>query len=141
MRNDFQSRMYAGLGGGVGTAADVAVLALLVEHGGPVAASAFAGSLAGAGVCFLMSKYVAFRDHSRVRARQLATFGLVAAVTALIMALSMQLVAVVLGVPYLLAKLMCAAAVFVVWSYPAQKRLVFRVPRVVDATSPAASLA
>ncbi len=129
MRNDLKARMLAGLGGGVGTAADVAVLSLLVEHGAPIAASAFAGSLAGAGVCFVMNKYVAFRDGTRVRMGQLAAFGLVAAVTALIMALAMQLVAVDLGVPYLLAKLMCAAVVFVLWTYPAQRRLVFRVPR------------
>jgi hypothetical protein len=42
------------------------------------------------------------------------------------MALAMQLVAVKLGVPYLLAKLICAATVFAVWTYPAQRRLVFR---------------
>jgi hypothetical protein len=35
-------------------------------------------------------------------------------------------VAVVLGVPYLLAKLICAICVFAVWTYPAQRRLVFR---------------
>jgi hypothetical protein len=40
----------------------------------------------------------------------------------------MQLVAVRLGVPYLLAKLICAAIVFAVWTYPAQRRLVFRRP-------------
>jgi putative flippase GtrA len=138
MRNDLQSRFLAGLGGGMSTATDVAVLAALVEHGAPVAASAFVGSLAGAVISFVMNKYVAFRDHSRVRPRQLVAFGLVAAATALMMALAMQLVAVDLGVPYLLAKVMCAAAVFVLWSYPAQKRLVFRVPRVI---SPGASLA
>jgi putative flippase GtrA len=53
-------------------------------------------------------------------------FGLVAVVTAIWMALAMQLVAVELGVPYLLAKLICAAVVFAVWTYPAQRRLVFR---------------
>jgi hypothetical protein len=42
------------------------------------------------------------------------------------MALAMQLVSVELGVPYLFAKLLCAAAVFAVWTYPAQRRLVFR---------------
>ena len=36
-------------------------------------------------------------------------------------------------VPYLLAKSMCAAVVFVAWSYPAQKRLVFRTPHAVPA--------
>jgi putative flippase GtrA len=128
MRNESHARILAALGGGASTAADVAVLALLVESGAPIAPSAFAGSLCGALVSFLVNKYVAFRDRSPVCARQLFAFGLVAAATALIMALAMQLVAVDLGVPYLLAKAMCAAAVFIVWSYPAQKR-VFRFRR------------
>jgi hypothetical protein len=46
--------------------------------------------------------------------------------TATLMALAMQLFAVKLGVPYLLAKLICAALVFAAWTYPAQRRLVFR---------------
>jgi putative flippase GtrA len=128
MRKDSHAKALAAIGGGASTAADVAVLALLVESGAPIAASAFAGSLVGALVSFVVNKYVAFRDPSPVRAGQLLAFGLVAGATALIMALSMQLVAVDLGVPYLLAKAMCAAAVFVLWSYPAQKRLVFRCP-------------
>jgi putative flippase GtrA len=45
----------------------------------------------------------------------------------------MQLVAVDLHVPYLLAKSICAAVVFVLWSYPAQKRLVFRAAPAPDA--------
>jgi hypothetical protein len=44
------------------------------------------------------------------------------------MAIAMQLVAVELGVSYLIAKLVCAAAVFAAWTYPAQRRLVFRRP-------------
>lgn len=135
MRN-VHKLLGACLGGGLGTAIDVAVLTSLVESGAPVAASAFAGALAGAGVCFAMNKYVAFRDHTPLRVRQLGAFALVAVASALIMALSMQLVAVVCGVPYLLAKILCAAVVFAVWSYPAQKR-VFRAPEL----SPAASMA
>ncbi len=136
MRNDVPRLLGACLGGGLGTAVDLAVLTSLVESGAPVAASAFAGALAGAGVCFALNKYVAFRDRSPLRLRQVGAFALVAIASALIMALSMQLVAVVLGVPYLLAKLVCAAVVFAVWSYPAQKR-VFRAPEL----SPAASMA
>jgi hypothetical protein len=44
------------------------------------------------------------------------------------MALAMHLVAVTLGVPYLVAKLICAAVVFAAWTYPAQRRIVFRRP-------------
>jgi putative flippase GtrA len=75
---------------------------------------------------FLLNKHFAFRDRSRINRRQLARFGLVAVATALLMAGAMQLVAVELGVPYLIAKLLCAAVVFAVWTYPAQRRLVFR---------------
>jgi putative flippase GtrA len=116
----------AGLAGFLGTVVDVAVLAALVEHGAGVAPSTLAGSLAGAGVSFVTSKYVAFRDRSSVRLGQVASFGAVALATALLTAAAMQLVAVGLGVPYLLAKGLCAVAVFFVWSFPAQRRFVFR---------------
>lgn len=116
----------AGMGGAVGSALDVGVLVLLVEHGTRIAVAAFCGAAAGAVLNFVVNKYVAFRDRSRINARQLVRFGLVAVATAIWMALAMQLVAVELGVPYLLAKLICAAAVFAVWTYPAQRRLVFR---------------
>jgi hypothetical protein len=49
----------------------------------------------------------------------------VAAATALLMAAAMQLFAVELGVPYLAAKVVCSALVFLAWTYPAQRRLVF----------------
>ena len=116
----------AGAGGAVGSGVDVAVLVLLVEHGTRVPVAAFCGAAAGAVVNFALNKYLAFRDRSPITGRQLARFGLVAVATALLMALAMQLVAVELGVPYLLAKLICAAVVFAVWTYPAQRRLVFR---------------
>jgi putative flippase GtrA len=102
------------------------VLVLLVQHGVAIAPAAFLGASAGAVTCFLLNKYVAFRDRSRVTMRQLVRFGLVAVATALLMALAMELVAVQLGVPYLLAKLACSATVFLVWTFPAQRRLVFR---------------
>jgi putative flippase GtrA len=116
----------AGMGGAVGSVLDVATLVLLVEHGTRVPVAAFCGAAAGAVVNFALNKYIAFRDRSRISGRQLARFGLVAVATATLMALAMQLVAVKLGVPYLLAKLLCAAVVFAVWTYPAQRRLVFR---------------
>jgi len=116
----------AGMGGAVGSVLDVATLVLLVEHGTRVPVAAFCGAAAGAVVNFALNKYIAFRDRSRINRRQLARFGLVAVATAVMMALAMQLVAVKLGVPYLLAKLLCAAVVFAVWTYPAQRRLVFQ---------------
>lgn len=118
--------MAAGIGGAVGSMLDVAVLVLMVECGAPIAGAAFCGAAAGAVTNFALNKYFAFRDRSPIHAWQLARFGLVAVATAMLMASAMQLVAVELGVPYLIAKLACAAVVFAVWTYPAQRRLVFR---------------
>jgi putative flippase GtrA len=124
--NKLKELAAAGLGGAVGSVLDVATLVLLVEHGTRVPVAAFCGAAVGAIINFALNKYIAFRDHSRISSHQLARFGLVAVATAILMALAMQLVAVTLGVPYLLAKLLCAACVFAVWTYPAQRRLVFR---------------
>lgn len=118
----------------MGSLLDIGVLVLLVEHHTPVAVAAFCGAAAGAVMNFALNKYLAFRDRSPINGRQLARFGLVAVATAVLMAIAMQLVAVELGVPYLIAKLLCAAAVFAVWTYPAQRRLVFR--RAASATAP-----
>jgi putative flippase GtrA len=121
----------AGLGGVAATAVDVSMLVLLVRHGTPVAVSAFVGAACGAAVCFAMNKYIAFRDRSPVTLQQLGRFGAVAVATALLMAALMQLVAVKLGVPVLAAKVICSALVFVAWTYPAQRRLVFK-PRALS---------
>jgi putative flippase GtrA len=118
--------LAAGFGGAVGTVADVAMLVLLVQIIRlPIPMSAFLASAAGAAVCFLLNKYVAFRDGTPVTVAQVVRFGLVAVATASLTAMMMKLVAVDLGVPYLLAKISCAAAVFLAWTYPAQRRLVF----------------
>jgi putative flippase GtrA len=118
--------LASGLGGAVGTAVDVSVLVLMVQHGVAIAAAAFSGAAAGAAMNFAWNKYVAFRDRSPITGHQIARFGIVAVATATLMALAMQLIAVKLGVPYLLAKLVCAALVFAAWTYPAQRRIVFR---------------
>lgn len=123
---NFRELVASGLGGAVGSVIDVSVLVLMVKHGAPIAGAAFCGAVAGAVLNFGLNKYLAFRDRSPITGRQLARFGLVAVATAVLMALAMQVVAVELGVAYLLAKVICAAVVFVVWSYPAQRRLVFR---------------
>ena len=57
---------------------------------------------------------------------QLGRFGFVAVATALLMAAAMQIVAVKLAVPYLIATLVSSVLVFLAWTYPAQRRLVFR---------------
>ncbi|MEO8703059.1 MAG: GtrA family protein [Kofleriaceae bacterium] len=118
--------LAAGFGGVVGTAADVAMLVLLVQVVGmAIPVAAFVAATVGAVVCYLMGKYVAFRDGTPVTLAQLARFGIVAVGSALLMALLMKLIAVDLHVPYLIAKLLCGATIFIAWTYPAQRRLVF----------------
>jgi putative flippase GtrA len=73
-----------------------------------------------------LNKYIAFRDRSPITFKQVGRFALVAVATALLMAGLMQLIAVKLGAPLLVAKLICSALVFVAWTYPAQRRLVFK---------------
>lgn len=132
--NATNSRILAGLGGAAGTVLDVGALILLVEVvRAPVPAASFLASMAGAGLCFIANKYVAFRDHSAITFRQVATFAMVALATAIFMALAMQIVAVQLHVPYLLSKLLCAATIFVAWTYPAQRRFVFKQPALAAA--------
>ena len=73
-----------------------------------------------------MNKYIAFRDRTPLSIKQLGRFALVAVATALLMAVAMQIISVKLGAPVLVAKLICSALVFLGWTYPAQRRLVFR---------------
>lgn len=115
----------AGVGGAAATAVDVGTLVLLVEHGTPIPLAAFVAAAAGAVVCFTLNKYIAFRDRTPVTWQQVGRFGFVAVATALLMALAMEVFAVKLRVPYLVAKVICSALVFLAWTYPAQRRLVF----------------
>lgn len=102
----------------------------MVKHGTSVPVATFIAALVGAATIFVINKYVAFRDHSPINLRQLARFGFVAVAAAALMAVAMKIVAVKLGVPVVLAKLACAAVVFAIWTYPAQRRLVFVRPAV-----------
>lgn len=107
------------------TAVDVLVLAILVHAGTNVALAAFAGAAAGAALNFLLNKYVAFRDHSPIDVRQVVTFAAVAFATATFMAIAMHVACSRGHLPYLTAKVICGLLIFVCWSYPAQRRLVF----------------
>lgn len=117
--------LAAGFGGAVGTGLDLGCLVLLVKSGVSVPVATFLAALAGAVTNFVVNKYVAFRDRSPVTLQQVGRFGFVAVAAALLMAVAMKLVAVSLGVPVVIAKLSCAAVVFAIWTYPAQRRLVF----------------
>ncbi len=115
----------ASVGGLASTTVDIIVLAILVESGMGVALAAFLGAAAGAGLCFLLNKYLAFRDHRPIELRQVAQFGAVALGTALFMAASMHLACAHGHLPYLAAKVLCGLVVFACWSYPVQRRYVF----------------
>ena len=121
--------LAAGLGGAVGSVFDVVTLVLLVKLSpASIPLSAFLAAGVGAVVCFLMNKYIAFRDGTPVTIEQVVRFGLVAVATGILTAGGMKIVAVDLHVPVILAKGICAAAVFLAWTFPAQKRFVFKKP-------------
>jgi putative flippase GtrA len=121
----FRALLTSGFAGIASTGVDVGVLVLLVARHVSIPVATFLAALSGAGASFVINKYVAFRDHSPLRVSQVLRFDLVALVAALLVAGAMKLVAGTLGVPVLAAKLACAALVFAVWTYPAQRRLVF----------------
>jgi putative flippase GtrA len=118
----------AGCNGVISTLVDLGTLVLLAHAGVAVAIAAFAGCCTGAIANFTLNKYVAFRDRTPIGVGQLLRFTLVAVATGLLTAAGMQLLDVQLGVPLVVAKLICAAVVFAAWTYPAQRRLVFGAP-------------
>ncbi len=139
VRKPLSPALIACLGGLGATSLDIVALAALIQSGTPVAVAAFLGSAVGAVACFLANKRFAFRDRTPLSMKQVGAFGLVSVGTALLMAAAMQLTVVQMGIPYLLAKVLCASAAFFVWSYPAQKRFVFR--RFAKLDDPSASMA
>jgi putative flippase GtrA len=123
--NNPRELLTAGIGGAFGTGLDLGVLVLLVGHHLPIPLATFIAALAGAVTNFTINKYVAFRDRSPLSLGQVARFDLVAVVAALLMAAAMKIATATLGLPVVAAKLACAAIVFAIWTYPAQRRLVF----------------
>jgi putative flippase GtrA len=117
--------LTAGAAGAFATGLDVGVLVLLVGRHVPIALATFIAALAGAVTNFTINKYVAFCDRSPISLAQIARFDFVAIVAALLMAAAMKIMTANLGVPVVAAKLACAAVVFAMWTYPAQRRLVF----------------
>ena len=119
----------AGLGGIAGTVFDVVTLTVLVKlsvASAPV--SAFLAAGVGAVVCFVWNKFIAFRDGTAVTLEQVVRFGIVAVTTGLLTAGAVKLLYVDHGVPLLLSKAIAAAAIFAVWTFPAQKYFVFKRP-------------
>jgi len=105
---------------------DMIVLVALVETGTSVLVSAFIAAVCGGVVHFAWGKYLAFHDRSPLALGQMLKFASVALGTATLMALAMQLFAVELSVPYVLAKVPASVVVFAAWTYPAQRYFVFK---------------
>jgi putative flippase GtrA len=120
--NKFLRAGVASIAAGV---VDMAVLVAMVESGTRVPLATFIAAVCGAVIHFALSKSFAFRDRSPVLGQMLRFTG-VSLATAALLALAMQLFAVALGMPYVLAKLQCSVLVFAAWTYPAQRYLVFR---------------
>jgi putative flippase GtrA len=127
----------AGLASIVAGVIDMVVLVALVESHTPMLGAAFVAALGGAIVHFALSKYVAFRDRSPIALGQTLRFAVMALGAALLTALTMQLFAVSLQIPYALAKLPSSTLVFAIWTYPAQRYLVFNRRRALTAPSTA----
>ncbi len=118
--------LRTGISGFAGAIIDVIVLILLIEVAGlPVGWAAFSAAASGAGVAFVLSKFWAFRDRSPLEAKQVGAYAFVSLVTATFMAISIHVMAIVLGLAYLIAKAIASVVVFACWSYPAQARFVF----------------
>lgn len=113
------------VGGVTSTALDVGVLTALVEAGCAVGPAALCGASAGAVFAFVFNRRFVFEDRTSLRWQQAVCFAAVALVGAVAMAIAMHLTVDVLGVPYLIAKAVCAVALFAMWSLPAQRRFVF----------------
>ncbi len=115
-----------GVSGVAATGIDIAALVLLVEAlRSHVTLAAFLAAALGGVSNFLINKYWAFRDSSRIELRQVTVYSFVSLVTAAFVAVAVHMLAVVMFLPYLLAKAIAAVLVFLVWTYPAQSRLVF----------------
>jgi putative flippase GtrA len=117
--------LAAGVAGALGTGLDLGVLVWLVAHHAPIPLATFVATLAGAAANFTLNKYVTFDDRAPLTLGQVLRFDVVALVAALLMAAAMKLATATLGLPVVAAKLACAAVVFAIWTYPAQRRLVF----------------
>ena len=122
-RLNVREAIFAALSSIAAGVVDFGVLIVLVERGVPVAVAAFIAATCGAVVNFVCSKYLAFCDRTPLALRQTLSFAGVSLAGALFIALAMELCAVGLGVPYVLAKLLCSTLVFAAWTYPAQRYL------------------
>lgn len=115
-----------GLTGAGATAIEVAGIVLLVEvFSVPVGLAAFFAALFGATVNLILSKYWAFGERTPIGVGQVSRYALVALCTSTLNGLTVHVLATIVGLHYLIAKAISATSIFLLWSYPAQAKLVF----------------
>jgi putative flippase GtrA len=124
-RHPQRQRIAAAIGGILATAADVSVLAMCCRAQVAIGVAAVCGVAAGGLLGFFWNKRVSFCNREPIARTQVVRFVSVVAVTACLMALCMQLLSAWFGLPYLIAKLISSSLVFLTWTFPAQRRLVF----------------
>ncbi len=123
-------RLLRGAGVGIAaTAADLLVLALLVEGAGmPVTVANVPALLVGAAVQFVGCRHLVFQASGGALGRQIAGFALAEAGTLALNGLAFHLFVTLTPVPYALARPAGTFLVFVGFSYPVW-HLVFRTGR------------
>ena len=109
------------------TAVDFLVMIACVQFGrvNPVAGTV-AGATAGAVTNFLLGRHWTYRRGDEAVAGQAARYALVSGASLGLNALGEHLLANVLGIQYILARVLTAFAVSNLWNYPLQKLFVFR---------------
>lgn len=114
----------AALSGIAATIIDLLALVVLVERFSlPVSPAVGIAALAGASLNFMLNKHWAFQEDSTTSTTQVVQFIAVALVTALLLSLGVTLFPT--SCPYVVAKLTCSIAVFLLWTYPVQAKFVF----------------
>ncbi len=126
-----------GLSGVLATTLDVIALVVLIEvFGVYVTVAAFVAAISGGVANFLVNKFWAFGDRSRIDFRQVTTYALVSLTTAIFVAGAVHVFAIVIGWPYLVAKALAAILVFLAWGYPAQAKFDFPQKNEAKSSSP-----
>lgn len=111
----------------VATAADFGAMVALVELAGlsPVVAAAL-GALVGAGLNFYLNRWWVFRVEREPALGQAARYALVSAASAGWNALGEHLLFKVLGLHYVLARVLVSVTVGLGWNFPLQRGWVFK---------------
>jgi len=110
----------------IATAVDFGTMILVVEafHGSSVLGTVV-GAAAGAVTNFLLGRFWTYRREDAALGGQALRYALVAAGSLLLNALGEYLLAVRLGLGYVLARTLVAVAVSNLWNFPLQSLVVF----------------